>query len=230
MENSEPRRLKPLFFLVAMILVGMSCSGEFPRISRRAVLRLEWVPEINADTVLYRYQFGGETITHYLDGVQSLTVYQRSGAERYDQVVFNLKDGRDIVLNEDLLDEYKIFPGSTVKKVLELNKLYHHYDPYLQGYKQDLHQAWVDDQYLSETRRLPTEGEWLEALNELSRGVEHHQMERWIKYSPPAIKYYLESHLERLLGRPPSDEEQEHLYKLILSGMEYEELEISLRE
>ena len=227
----KTKRILPFLIialLVILIFLTAGCQSVKTIMQVAKVLRLEVAPEVTPNTVFYRYRFGGEIVTHYLDDVKSVTVYKRSGADRYDQVVFNLMNGWDYVLNEDVLVEYELLPGSQIEEYQELNKLYHHYDPYLQGYKQDKHKIWVNEQYLDWAGRLPTEDEWIGALNELTRGVEHHQMERWISYSPPAVAYYIDTHLGELLDREATSKEREHISDLILGGMKYEDLENSL--
>lgn len=216
--------------LVILIFLTTGCQSIKTVMQATKVLRLEVAPEVTPNTVLYRYRFGGEIVAHYLDDVESVTTYKRSGADRYDQVVFNLKNGWDYVLNEDVLVDYELFPGSQIEEYQELNKLYHHYDPYLQGYKQDKHKMWVNDQYLNWAGRLPTEEEWLEALNELTRGVEHHQMEHWIAYSPPAVENYIKIHVGDVLKCEPTSKEKIHIFGLLLGGMQYEVFESSLTD
>jgi antirestriction protein len=231
MGNSDLRRSSlwvSVLLILALLLGGCQENGSQAQPESSPVLDLQFEPTVTPNTVRYTYRFGGEAITHYLDEVQSVTVYQRTGADRYDQVVLNLWDGRDYVLNEDLLVDYELLPGSAVEQLLEPDKLYHHYDPYLQGYKQDLHQTWVTEQYQEWAGRTPTEQEWLEALNELTRGVEHHQMAYWISYSPPAIEYFVDHRLSEIIGREPTRAEKDHVADLILQGMKYQELEQAL--
>jgi len=177
---------------------------------------------IGPDTVVYRYRFGGEVITHYLSGVATVTEYRRPDV--VDAVVFNLKNGDDYVLNSNLLVEYSLSPDSTIEKRQALNKLYYRYDPYLQGEKQGWHKEWVDAEYMKWVGRLPTDAEWLEMLNELTRGVEHHQMERWIQYSPPAILHFIESVFQETAGRVPTEAEIKPFYDRLLAGEEYEQI------
>ena len=231
MENSRLNSLRLIGLILCLgglLLAAAGCSWPPLTKQEKQVLSLELEPEITPWTVMYRYRFGGEIVTHFLDGVSSVTVYQRADAERPDQVVFNLKSGRDYVLNEDILVDYKLLPDSEIVEHLELNKLYHHYDPYLQGYKQDKHQEWVNEQYQEYAGRLPTEAEWIEALNELTRGVEHHQMQRWIQYSPPSIGYFINHLYSDDLIREPSDVEWEHIFTLLLSGLSYEDLKTAM--
>ena len=213
--------------ITALIIAGL-VSAAWVILSGNKVLDIPYEPEITPRTVVYRYKFGGEVWTHYLDKVVSITLYLRPGAEEpFDQVVFNLDNGRerDYVLNADMLVDYQIPPGVEIEQFEKPNQMYNHYDPYLQGYKQDLHEIWVDEQYVQWAGRPATDAEWLEALNDLTRGVEHHQMEYWIKYSPPACRYHLENRLVEIVGRELTDEEEANIYGLFLQGAEYEDIE-----
>jgi hypothetical protein len=177
---------------------------------------------IGPDTVVYRYRFGGEVISHYLSGVATVTEYRRPDV--VDAVVFNLKDGNDYVLNADLLVDYRLSADTTIEKLQALNKLFYRYDPYLQGEKQGWHKEWVDAEYMKWVGRLPTDAEWLEILNELTRGVEHHQMERWIQYSPPAILHFIETEFSEAAGRAPTEAEIKPFYDRLLAGENYDEI------
>jgi len=175
-----------------------------------------------ANTVKYRVRFGGDVITQYLPGVVAVTLYRsRSGV---DGVVFNLENGRDWVLNADKLVDYTLSPTGIQRREV-LNELYYHYDPYLQGEKQKLHQDWTNEQYLKWVGRLPTEEEWLEVLNELTRGVEHRQMELWIQYSPAACQRFVAERFMTLLGRAPTPAEARFYYRQLLDGGSYAEVE-----
>jgi len=214
-----------ILILGVLVLLVSGCTGNSVSDQSEQMLNLKFVAEVSPQTVLYRYRFGGETMVHYLDGVESVTVYKRADVETNDQVVFNLEDGRDYVLNADVLVDYELLPGNLIEKFQELNKLYHHYDPYLQGYKQDKHREWVNDQYLEFAGRLPTEAEWMEALNELTRGVEHHQMQRWIQYSPASIEKFIDDLFGDVLQQDPTEEERMYIFSLFLDGMQFETFE-----
>ena len=232
--SSSSHQRKRSFLIVALIvavLVAGLASASWALVGQNKVLGKNFEPDITPHTVVYRYKFGGEVWTHYLDKVVSVTLYLRPGAEEpFDQVVFNLDNGRDrdYVLNADMLVDYQIPPGAEIEQFEKPNQMYNHYDPYLQGYKQDLHEIWVDEMYMEWAGRPATDEEWLEALNDLTRGVEHHQMEHWIKYSPSACRYYIENRLAEVVGRELTEEEQAHIYGLLLQGAEYEDIEHKL--
>lgn len=177
---------------------------------------------VGQDTVVVRYRFGGEVITQYVNGVATITEYRRPDV--LFGVVFNLKNGKDYVLNADKLVDYRIAPDSTIEKRPPVGKVYYRYDPYLQGEKQGWHKEWVDQEYLKWVGRLPTDAEWLEILNELTRGVEHPQMELWIQYSPPAIRHFIEAEYQTASGRKPTETEMQPLYKRLLNGESYDKI------
>lgn len=177
-------------------------------------------PLIRPDTVAYRYRFGGEIFTHYLDGVAAITEYRHDDV--VDEVVFNLKTGKDYVVNSPLIVDYTFSTRMTIEQRQIMDKVYYRYDPYLQGEKQQWHKEWVEEQYLKYAGRLPTDAEWMEALNELTRGVEHFQMERWIQYSPPALHRFIASQFETLAGRAPTEAEANQYYERLALGESYE--------
>ena len=216
---------KPIYIFIGVALAAAVIFGIGRVMGRGDLLELVVEPDITPHTVVYRYHFGGEVLTHYLDQVDTVTIYRRSGEDTFDQAVFNLHDGRDYVLNGDILVDYELPQAGDIELIEKIDQLYHHYDPYLQGYKQDLHEQWVDEQYQGWAGREATDDEWLEALNELTRGVEHHQMERWIRYSPPAIAYFLDNRLGDLSGRELSDQVRQHVNELLLQGIDYEDIE-----
>jgi hypothetical protein len=180
-------------------------------------------PALSPGVVRYRYRFGGEVVTHDLANVVAVTLYRTP--EVVDQVVFNLESGRDYVLNADVLVDYRLPPDGSVERREVLNQTYHHYDPYLQAEKQGWHREWVNEQYRKWVGRLPSEQEWLEALNELTRGVAHHQMERWIQYSPQACAHFVQTRSLALLGREPTPAEARLFCRRLLDGARYEEIE-----
>ena len=228
--SSSPQKRRTILvaaLVVAVIAAGLASASQLIQ-RQNKVLGIQFEPEITSGMVVYRYKFGGQVWTHYLDKVVSVTLYLRPGAEEpFDQVVFNLDNGRDrdYVLNADMLVDYQIPPAAEYEQFEKPNQMYNHYDPYLQGYKQDLHEIWVDEQYVEWAGRPATDAEWLEALNDLTRGVEHHQMGRWIKYSPPACRYYIENRLPEVVGRALTAEEEAHIYELLQQGAEYEDIE-----
>jgi hypothetical protein len=175
---------------------------------------------IGPDTVAYRYRFGGEIITQYLDGVAAITEYRHDNV--VDEVVFNLKNGKDYVVNAPLIVDYTFSTRTAIEQRQIMDKVYYRYDPYLQGEKQQWHKEWIDEQYLKYVGRLPTDAEWLEALNELTRGVEHFQMERWIQYSPPAIRYFITTQFEALAGREPTEAEAQQYFERLAAGESFE--------
>jgi hypothetical protein len=179
-------------------------------------------PSLKPDSAVIRYRFGGEVITHYLTGIAAITIYRRP--EALDAVVFNLKSGKDYVVNADLLVDYELAPGTNIQKQVALNKLYYRYDPYLQGEKQGWHKEWAESEYLKWVGRLPTDAEWLEILNEVTRGMEHPQMEQWIQYSPPAIRHFIETEFLTISGRAPSEDEIRPFYERLLAGDTYEKI------
>jgi hypothetical protein len=179
-------------------------------------------PAIGPDTAAFRYRFGGEIITQYLPGVTSITQYRHGDV--VDEVVFNLKSGKDYVVNSNLLVDYTFSTRTTIQMRTVMNKTYYRYDPYLQGEKQQWHKEWVEQEYLKWAGRLPTEAEWMEAFNELTRGVEHYQMDRWIQYSPPAIRYFIIAQFESFAGRAPTETEAGQYFKRLAAGESYEEV------
>lgn len=183
---------------------------------------------IGPDSVAYRYRFGGEIITHYLDDVAAITEYRHDNV--LDEVVFNLKSGKDYVVNSPLLVDYTFSTKTTIERRQIMDKVYYRYDPYLQGEKQQWHKEWVDEQYLKYVGRLPTDAEWLEALNELTRGVEHFQMERWIQYSPPAIRYFIGNQFKTYAGREPTETEAKPYFERLAAGESFEVVEKILFE
>ena len=200
---------------VIILLVSGGCTST-PGLSQPKSEERSW-------QVSYRYRFGGETIRHNLQGIEAVSEYRRG--EIVDQVVFHLASGKDFVLNADILVDYEFSPGSQLEIGVKQNELYHHYDPYLQAEKQEMHRQWVNEQYLKWSGREATYDEWIEALNELTRGVEHHQMERWIQYSPPACAFYMSRQFENTLGRSPSIEEIERFTNALYQGTLYETVE-----
>lgn len=177
---------------------------------------------IGPDMAMIQYRFHGEVMTHYLSGIASISEYRRP--EEIDAVVFNLKAGDDYVVNADKLVNYTLAPNTTIEKVEKLNQLYYHYDPYLQGEKQGWHKEWAEAEYLKWVGRLPTEAEWLEVLNELTRRMEHPQMSRWIQYSPPAIRHFIETEYLAAFGRLPAGPELQQYYDRLLAGETYEQI------
>jgi hypothetical protein len=173
-----------------------------------------------ARVVKYRYRFGGEVVTHYLPSVVAATVYR--GRAGVDEVVFNLEDGHDYVLNADKLVDYQLPADGSVERREVRNELYYHYDPYLQAEKQQAHREWTNEQFLQWVGRLPTEQEWLEVLNELTRGVDHRQMERWIQYAPDACRRFVRQSALALWGREPNPAELEYYYRQLIDGDSYE--------
>jgi hypothetical protein len=222
-----------LLLLIAILVVSMflvSCTIR-PMANQKAVIGTQFEPDITPHTVTYRYEFGGEILTHYLNDVVGVTLYLRPDLdEPLIQAAFNLSNGWDYVINGDMLVDFELPLGDEITQIEKINQSYHHYDPYLQGYKQNLHEIWVDEQYSLWAGREATEEEWLEAINELTRGVEHHQMAHWIQYSPESCRYYLEHGLEELLEREPTEEEKAHVYQLLLDGAEYEDIESILTD
>jgi len=178
------------------------------------------VPRIGPNTVAYRYRFGGEIITQYLEDVVVITEYRHNNA--VDEVVFSLRNGKDYVVNAPLIVDYTFSTKPTFERRQVLNKVYYRYDPYLQGEKQQWRKELVEENYQKYAGRLPTEAEWLEALNELTRGVEPFQMERWIQYSPPAIRYFIKTQFEILVGRAPAETEEQQYFKRLTAGESYE--------
>jgi hypothetical protein len=172
------------------------------------------------DTVAYRYHFGGEIITQYLDQVAAITEYRHDDV--VDEVVFNLKNGKDYVVNAPLIVDYTFSTRTTIERRTVVDKVYYRYDPYLQGEKQQWHKEWVDEQYLKYAGRNPTDAEWMEAFNELTRGVEHFQMERWIQYSPPAIRHFITSRFETIAGREPTAAETQSYFERLAAGESFE--------
>jgi len=165
-------------------------------------------------------------VTHYLPNVTDVFLYGTDGA--LDQVVFHLATGRDYVINSDLLVDY-VLPADGSVTIQEVpNQLYHHYDPYLQGEKQEWHRQWADEQFMERLDRLPTDDEWLAILNELTRGVEHHQMQRWIEYSPPVIDHFVRACYVEFLGREPRPAELAHYRERLLAGESYADVEIEI--
>jgi hypothetical protein len=181
---------------------------------------------LSAGEVSYRYQYLGEEVTHVLRDVTSVTVYRRP--EAVDQVVFSLSDGRDYVVNADRLVSYALPDDGSVEQRVAMNKLYHHYDPYLQAEKQRWHHQWVNETYLRWVGRLPTEDEWVAALNELTRGVEHHQMERWIRYSLPARQHLVTTEFGEHLNRSPRESEIFRYTERLRQGDTYDEIRRSI--
>jgi hypothetical protein len=177
---------------------------------------------IGPNTVVVRYRFLGEVATHYLDGVAAVTVYRRP--EEIDAVVFNLETGKDYVVNADKLVDYALAPDTAIQTREELNKLYYHYDPYLQGEKQGWHKEWADAEFMKWAGRLPTDAEWLEMLNELTRRMEHPQMAHWIQYSPPAIRQFIETEFLAAYQRAPTDAEARQYYDRLQAGETYEQI------
>jgi len=226
MANSKliSRRLVMLLLLpgalIALALLIFILTG-FPRASASGL-------SLDKDEVSYRYRFGGDVITHVLQDVSVITEYRRPDV--VDQVVFDLENGQFYVLNADILVDYRIASNSTIEKREAMNQLFNHYDPYLQAEKQGWHQEWVNEQYMKWAGRLPTDAEWLEALNELTRGVEHHQMERWIQYSPPALHHFVDTTFQTVFGRTPLDSEITPFYDLLINGESYSVVEKKLAE
>lgn len=154
------------FAVVLVLLVGLTLFIRQMKASNGEL-------SIGPNTVAYRYRFGGEIFTHYLDDVAAITEYhhkEAGGKEVVDEVVFNLKDGNDYVVNAPLIVDYTFSTETSIEQRRIYDKVYYRYDPYLQGEKQQWHQEWVNEQYLKYAGRLPTEAEWLEALNELTLG------------------------------------------------------------
>jgi hypothetical protein len=181
---------------------------------------------LSGDMIAYRYKFGRAINTHYLDNVITVSIYRRP--EAIDQVVFTQQNTDYYVLNADVLVDYRLAPDSTIEKKEVMNALFNHYDPYLQGVKQEMHREWVTEQYQQYAGRPPTDEEWLAALNELTRGVEHYQMQRWIEYSPPAIEYWLNNRLPQLIHRTLNENEKSHLTELLQAGITYDQIESRL--
>lgn len=219
MASSEPgfiRRKSGIILAVAAILVIL--AGFILFFTRMQAGGGEL--SIGPDTAAYRYRFGGEIFTHYLDDVAAITEYRHDTFT--DEVVFNLKDGNDYVVNAPLIVDYTFSTNTTIEQRQIYDKVYYRYDPYLQGEKQQWHQEWVNEQYMKYAGRLPDEMEWMEALNELTRGVEHFQMERWIQYSPPAIRYFIAAQFDSQAGRAPTEAEIKMFFERLAAGESYE--------
>lgn len=228
MVNSNSKGIKKPSWRIAFLLAIVIIVVELLIIvwnwqKRQTIIGMQFDLSLTPNTVIYRYRFGGEIITHYLNDVVKLTKYRHGDV--VDQVVLILKNDDFYVLNTDMLVEYQLSPQNLIQKDEILNVLFNHYDPYLQGEKQDMHRLWVTEQYQKYVGRNPTDQEWLEALNELTRGVEHHQMERWIQYSPSAIQYWIDTRLSDMLGRQPRDEEIQYIGKLLMTGVTYAQIE-----
>ncbi len=219
MENSSPGFLhrRSGIILVSAVVLAVLAALIFFIVQMKAASGSR---PIGPDGVAYRYRFGGAIITQYLEGVAAITEYRHDNL--VDEVVFNLKNGKDYVVNTPLIVDYTFSTRTTIERRQVMNKVYYRYDPYLQGEKQQMHKEWVDEQYLKYAGRLPTDAEWLEALNELTRGVEHFQMERWIQYSPPAIRYFITTQFESLAGREPTGAEAQPYFDRLAAGESYE--------
>jgi len=191
--------------------------------SKKSLSQMGFNTPLSSNTAVYRYKFGNAVNMHYLDDVVSISIYRRP--EAIDQVVFFQENTDYYVLNADMLVDYRLSEDSSIETRDVMNALFHHYDPYLQGEKQEMHRQWVLEQYQRYTGRGASDEEWLAALNELTRGVEHYQMERWIAYSPPAIDYWLTSRLPEQIGKTLNEVEQAHLTELLQSGITYEQIE-----
>jgi hypothetical protein len=220
MASSRPGRL-PLAFLALLALLVLPALA-----ATRSPIGAAGAPALASNAVRYRYRFGGEVVAHVLENVTTVTEYRRP--EAVDQVVLGLENGDFYVLNADILVDYNLAPEAKIERRQVMNQLFNHYDPYLQAEKQGWHREWVDEQYLKWAGRLPTDSEWLEAFNELTRGVEHHQMERWIQYSPPAIRHSVDTRFESIAGRPPTEAEVAPFYARLLAGEPYPAVEKDL--
>lgn len=207
-------------FVVALLLFGLLTSSCLPS---QQILGVGLQDRPLPGEVEYRYQYLGGEVTHVLQDVSSVTVYRRP--EAIDQVVISLSDGRDYVVNADRLVGYDLPGDGSVERHVAMNKLYHTYDPYLQAEKQGWHREWVNETYLRWVGRPPTEDEWLAALHELTRGVEHHQMERWIRYSLPARRYLVVSEFEEHLSRSPRESELFQYTERLGQGASYDEIQ-----
>ncbi len=179
-------------------------------------------PELAPNSVSYRYRFGGQTITRSLHDVAAISVYRHE--DQVDQVVFRLTDGRFYVLNGDILVDYDVAPGSTLERDENEGVLFNHYDPYLQAEKQEMHRQWVNEQYQEWVGRPPTYDEWITALNELTRGVEHYQMGEWIQYSPAACEHYATARLTSTA----TDADIRDVCARVFAGATYDEIEEQL--
>lgn len=157
---------------VAAAALGMVYVGSFPA----------------EDSVVVRYRSGGAVIPMTIDHVERVREYIVDG-ERY-QVVVDIAGAMvpEVFTPWEIVD-YKLPLRSTIECVTFTDQVYHTYDPYLQGWKNEQRKATIHAYYEAYLGREPSEEEFNLALAILIQKV---QLEQWkvrLEHSPEAVVY-----------------------------------------
>lgn len=186
-----------IFVLILAAVGGILYADSFP----------------TGDSVIVWYHTGDAVVPMQIDNVVEVREYILYG-ERY-QVVVYIRDAMvpEVFTPWEIVD-YKMPLHSDIEFVTYTDTVYHTYDPYLQGWKNEQRKQFILDTYNECLGREPTEEEFNLALAIMIQKV---QLEQWkirLEHSPEAMVYQI----DRLRDEPLTPTQQKRVTRMLERG------------
>ena len=148
-----------------------------------------------------------------IDHVERVREYFVHG-ERY-QVVVDVSDAMvPEVFTPWEIVKYKLPIGSDIEVAAYTDQVYHTYDPYLQGWKNEQRKAFIRAGYEESLGREPTEEESNLALAIMIQKVQLDQWKERLEHSPEAVLY----RIDQLRTEPLTTGQQQRLLRMLERG------------
>ena len=153
---------------------------------------IAWVGSFPKDgCVTVWYRTGGAVVPMTIDHVERVREYFVHG-ERY-QVVVDVSDAMvpEVFTPWEIVN-YRLPIGSDIEVAAYTDQVYHTYDPYLQGWKNEQRKAFIRAGYQECLGREPTEEESNLALAIMIQKVQLDQWKERLEHSPEAVVYRID--------------------------------------
>ncbi len=171
------------------------------------------------NTVVVRYKTGGATVPMTIENVREVRRYDVHGA-LYQVVVFI--DGALVpeVFTPWEIVGYRLPLFSEIPFRSYTDEVYHTYDPYLQGWKNEQRKAFIHKTYAASLGREPTEEEFNLALAIMIQKVQLTQWETRLAHTPEAVMYRINA----LRETPLTSAQQKRVVRLLERGKSPDEI------
>ena len=164
-----------------------------------------------ANTAVVRYRNQDAVIPMTIENVVQVKTYIVHG-ELYQVVVYEKDALTPIVFTS--MEIVDCLCGDGVEQLTFEDKVYHTYDPFLQGIKSDIRKTFIMEKYAEYFGRAPSEQEYNEALEKLIEKVQLKDLEVRLRYAPEAVMYRIGASR----AKPLSAREQKRLVRMLERG------------
>ncbi len=165
------------------------------------------------DSVIVWYRTGGAVVPMRIDNVVEVREYILYG-ERYQVVVYEKDAMVPEVFTPWEIVKYKLPLCSDIEFVTYTDTVYHTYDPYLQGWKNEERKKFINDSYSECMGREPTEEEFNLALAIMIQKVHLAQWKVRLEHSPEAMIYKINT----LIDEPLMPAQQNRVTRMLERG------------